>query len=79
MVNLFADNIKLRGRAARIVAAVAGCDEQSALAALEKTGGEVKPAVLIAAGADAKTAEELLDGTGRRLRPALSKLEGSRL
>ena len=79
MVNLFADNIKLRGRAARIVAAVAGCDEQSALAALEKTGGQVKPAVLIAAGADAKTAEELLDGTGRRLRPALSKLEGSRL
>ena len=79
MVNLFADNIKLRGRAARIVAAIAGCDEQAALAALEKTGGQVKPAVLIAAGADAKTAEELLDGTGRRLRPALSKLEGSRL
>ena len=79
MVNLFADNIKLRGRAARIVTAIAGCDEQAALAALEKTGGEVKPAVLIAAGADAKTAEELLDETGRRLRPALSKLEGSRL
>ena len=79
MVNLFADNIKLRGRAARIVAAIAACDEQAALAALEKTGGQVKPAVLIAAGADAKTAEELLDGTGRRLRPALSKLEGSRL
>ena len=79
MVNLFADNIKLRGRAARIVAAIAGCDEPAALAALEKTGGQVKPAVLIAAGADAKTAEELLDGTGRRLRPALSKLEGSRL
>ena len=79
MVNLFADNIKLRGRAARIVTAIAGCDEQAALAALEKTGGQVKPAVLIAAGADAKTAEELLDGTGRRLRPALSKLEGSRL
>ena len=79
MVSIFADNIKLRGRAARIVAAIAGCGEKAALAALEKTGGEVKPAVLIAAGADAKTAEELLDGTGRRLRPALSKLEGSRL
>lgn len=81
MVNLFADNIKLRGRAARIVSAVAGCDEQAALAALEKTGGEVKPAILIAAGAaDAKAAEQLLDETGRRLRPALSKLgvlEGS--
>jgi len=79
MVNLFADNAKLRGRAARIVAAVAGCDENAALAALEKTGGQVKPAVLIAAGAaDATTAEEILDGTGRKLRPALSKLEGNR-
>ena len=39
MVNLHADNIKLRGRAARIVAAIAGCDEKAALAALEKTGG----------------------------------------
>jgi N-acetylmuramic acid 6-phosphate etherase len=75
MVNLHADNIKLRGRAARIVAAVAGCDEEAALRALEKTGGEVKPAILIAAGAaDLKAAEELLDESGRRLRPALSKL-----
>jgi N-acetylmuramic acid 6-phosphate etherase len=79
MVNLHADNTKLRARAARIVAAIAGCDEKAALAALEKTGGEVKPAILLAAGAaDVKTAQELLDGTGRRLRPALSKLEGSR-
>lgn len=79
MVNLYADNIKLRGRAARIVAAIAGCDDKAALAALEKTGGEVKPAILLAAGAaDVKAAQELLDGTGRRLRPALSKLEGSR-
>lgn len=79
MVNLFADNAKLRGRAARIVAAVAGSGEDAALAALRKTGGKVKPAILIAAGAaDAKIAEELLDGTGGKLRPALSKLEGSR-
>jgi N-acetylmuramic acid 6-phosphate etherase len=81
MVNLHADNIKLRGRAARIVQAVAGCDEKAALSALEKTGGQVKPAVLIAAGAtDMEAAEEMLDGTGRKLRPALSKLgalEGS--
>ncbi|MEP9386812.1 N-acetylmuramic acid 6-phosphate etherase [Mesorhizobium sp. KR9-304] len=82
MVNLHADNAKLRGRAARIVSAISGCDEKAALAALEKTGGSVKPAVLIAAGADdARSAQELLDGTGRRLRPALSRLktlEGSR-
>ena len=79
MVNLHADNIKLRGRAARIVAAVAGCGEEAALAALEKTGGQVKPAILLAAGAaDAQAAEKLLDRTGRRLRPALSELEGNR-
>lgn len=77
MVNLHADNTKLRGRAARIVAAIAGCDEKTALAALEKTAGRVKPAVLVAAGAAGPdAAEELLEGTGRRLRPALSKLAG---
>jgi N-acetylmuramic acid 6-phosphate etherase len=79
MVNLHADNAKLRGRAARIVAAVAGCGEAAALSALEKTGGQVKPAILVAAGAaDAGAAEKLLDGTGRRLRPALSIIEGNR-
>ena len=36
MVNLHADNIKLRGRAARIVAAIAGCDEDDARAAARK-------------------------------------------
>jgi len=76
MVNLHADNIKLKARAARIVAAIAGCDEQAARAALELTDGRVKPAVLIASGAaDARTAEAMLDGTGGRLRPALAKLE----
>ncbi len=76
MVNLFADNAKLRGRAARIVAAISGCSEDRALAALGRTGGRVKPAVLLAAGAaDAGTADRLLDGAGGRLRPALAMLE----
>ncbi len=75
MVNLFADNIKLRDRAARMVMAIAGCDDKAARAALDATGGRVKPAILIAAGAgSAGDAERLLDGNGRRLRPALSKL-----
>jgi N-acetylmuramic acid 6-phosphate etherase len=61
------------------VAAITGCGEKAALAVLEKTGGSVKPAILLAAGAvDVKAAEELLDKTGRRLRPALSNLEGNR-
>lgn len=76
MVNLHADNIKLKARASRIVAAIAGCDEPAALAALEKTDGRVKPAVLIASGApDTGTAKSMLDGAGGKLRPALAKLE----
>lgn len=76
MVNLHADNLKLRGRAARMVAAIAGSDEATALAALEKTGGRVKPAVLIASGAaGVADAKELLDASGGRLRPALEKLK----
>jgi N-acetylmuramic acid 6-phosphate etherase len=75
MVNLHADNAKLRSRAARMVMAIAACGEATALAALDKTGGKVKPAVLIAAGAaDADAAAKLLDGSDGRLRPALSAL-----
>ena len=39
MVNLNADNVKLRDRAARIVAAIAGCDEAEAARLLETSGG----------------------------------------
>ncbi len=79
MVNLKADNMKLRARAARIVAAVAGCTEDAANASLEETDGAVKPAVLVAAGAgDRSKAEAMLVATGGRLRPALADLmEGS--
>ena len=75
MVNLHADNAKLHGRAARIVQSIAGCDEKAAIAALEKTGGRVKLAVLVAAGAgDPDAAGKLLDGAGQKLRRALSRL-----
>ncbi|GLS30067.1 N-acetylmuramic acid 6-phosphate etherase [Mesorhizobium albiziae] len=78
MVNLHADNLKLRERAARIVAAISGCDQETAAAWLEKAGGSVKTAVLLAAGAgDRNTANGLLERTGQKLRPALSELEGS--
>ncbi|MFD2054030.1 N-acetylmuramic acid 6-phosphate etherase [Mesorhizobium calcicola] len=79
MVNLTADNIKLRDRAARIVAAVSGRGTDEAARLLEKSGGAVKTAILLAAGADsADAAEKLLEGTGQRLRPALSAIEGSK-
>ena len=78
MVNLFADNLKLKRRAAGIVSAVAGCGEAEALAVLERSNGSVKPAILLAAGAaDIETAQRMLDGSGQKLRPALSILEGS--
>lgn len=79
MVNLFADNAKLRSRAARIVAAVSGCDAGHAAQALEKSGGAVKAAILLAAGAaDAEAARALLERAGHRLRPALSEIRGER-
>ena len=50
MVNLKADNAKLRDRALEIVAVIAGVSEARADAALREAGGEVKPAILIARG-----------------------------
>jgi len=50
MVNLKADNAKLRDRALGIVAMIAGASEAKAEAALREAGGAVKPAILIARG-----------------------------
>lgn len=79
MVNLMADNIKLRDRAARIVAAISGRGRDEAARLLEKSGGAVKTAILLAAGADsADAAEKILEEAGQKLRPALSAIEGSK-
>ncbi|TPK90196.1 N-acetylmuramic acid 6-phosphate etherase [Mesorhizobium sp. B2-4-17] len=79
MVNLTADNIKLRDRATRIVAAVSGRDRDEAARLLERSGGAVKTAILLAAGADsADAAQKILEGTGQKLRPALSAIEGNK-
>lgn len=79
MVNLTADNKKLRDRAARIVSAITGRGKDEAEALLERGGGQVKTAILLAAGAaSAEAARRLLDGTGQKLRPALSAIEGSK-
>jgi N-acetylmuramic acid 6-phosphate etherase len=79
MVNLTADNIKLRDRAARIVAAISGHDKDAAARLLEASGGVVKTAILLAAGAaNADVAEKILEGTGQKLRPALSAIEGNK-
>ena len=79
MVNLMADNIKLRDRATRIVAAISGRSRDDAAKLLETSGGVVKTAILLAAGAaNVDAAEKILEGTGQKLRPALSAIEGSK-
>ena len=69
MVNVVADNAKLRDRAARIVCALSGADTETARAALETTGGAVKPAVLVARGRTAaEAAEDLTNSRGHLAR-----------
>lgn len=75
MVNLRADNAKLRDRAARIVGSIAKVGEEEASAALEACGGLVKPAVLVASGAAGRgDAERRLGLAGQNLRAALGTL-----
>ncbi|RWM41216.1 N-acetylmuramic acid 6-phosphate etherase [Mesorhizobium sp.] len=79
MVNLTADNIKLRDRAVRMVAAITGRSRDDAARLLEESGGVVKTAILLAAGAaNADAAEKILERAGQKLRPALSAIEGSK-
>lgn len=75
MVNVKADNEKLRGRSARIVTRITGVGDSQAREALNQSGGEVKPAILIAAGAqDLAQAEALLGQTKGNVRMALARL-----
>ncbi len=75
MVSVRSDNQKLKDRAARIVAAISGCDREQAAGWLDEAGGSVKTAVLLAAGANGKKAAAgLLDRHGQKLRAALSEL-----
>ncbi len=76
MVNVVADNTKLKSRAARIVTALGRCDETTALASLDRSRGSVKLAILLAAGAaDIRTARQLLDSNNQNVRSALAALD----
>ena len=75
MVNVRADNEKLRERARSIVMTIAKVDEARARTAMDAAGAEVKPAVLLAAGAASiNSARKLLDESGGNLRAALARL-----
>jgi len=76
MVNLIADNAKLRGRAQRIVAGATGVSAAAAAQFLDQADGGVKLAILLAAGADGvDSAHALLAAHQQRLRPALQALK----
>lgn len=75
MVNVKADNEKLRGRAARIVARITGVSLATASQALKTSDGEVKPAILIAAGvSNLAQAMTILGQTKGNVRSALAQL-----
>lgn len=73
MVNVRATNVKLRDRARRLVAEIAGCDADRAAAALEASD-DVRTAVLmVRLGLDAESARRTLDTAGGVLRRALEE------
>jgi N-acetylmuramic acid 6-phosphate etherase len=75
MVNLKADNAKLRGRAIRIVSDIAGIGATEAGRYLTTSSGSVMIAILLAAGAkDVAAAEAALTEAGQNLRRALSAI-----
>jgi N-acetylmuramic acid 6-phosphate etherase len=76
MVNLQADNAKLRQRAERIVGRLGQADAQAAAACLAAAQGSVKHAILLAAGAGSFTeAEDYLKTEGMHLRSALHRMQ----
>ncbi|MFL7811746.1 MAG: N-acetylmuramic acid 6-phosphate etherase [Anaerolineae bacterium] len=74
MVDVRPTNDKLRRRAARIMQQAAGVDADTARAALEETGYEVKPAlVMLLSGVDAGEAQRRLDKAGGLVRRAIAQ------
>ncbi len=77
MVNVQAGNLKLKQRAREIVMRITGAEQASAEAALEATGGMIKPAALICAGAaNNAAAHHLLAASNGNLRLAMARLAG---
>ncbi|MDA9821999.1 N-acetylmuramic acid 6-phosphate etherase [Paracoccaceae bacterium] len=75
MVNLKADNAKLRGRAVGIVANIASVSEHEAERAFIASARDLKLAVLLAKGCDAATSKSLLAEHQGRLGGGLGALE----
>jgi len=79
MVNVQADNAKLKSRAQRMVAEIARCSDDRAAEALAATQGSPKTAILLATGAEnVDAAAAMLVQSEGRLRPALDQLQSDR-
>ncbi len=74
MVDMQATNVKLVGRAERMVRHITGVDAATARAALDRSGGHVKAAVLVARGLAPEAARAALTAAQQDLRAALRAL-----
>lgn len=75
MVNVIADNAKLKKRAEEMVARIAGVTVDSARNALTQAGGGTKLAILVAKGCDLPAAQVLLSTHEGHLGPCLKELK----
>jgi N-acetylmuramic acid 6-phosphate etherase len=74
MVHMRASNVKLRRRAAGIVARVVGCSEADAARLVKRSEGDVKIAILLGLGVSEAKAAELLGRHGGNLRLAIKEI-----
>ncbi|MGI9400615.1 MAG: N-acetylmuramic acid 6-phosphate etherase [Rhizobiaceae bacterium] len=78
MVNVIADNEKLKKRACRMIADITSCSNSAARLHLEQSRGSVKIAVMLASGAkNTEVAETLLQQNEGRLGPAIEQLKNN--
>jgi len=74
MVDMRAQNAKLRQRAVAMVVDLTGCAPDHAAEALARTQGRIKPALLVARGVPVDAAHEALEAAGGHLHKALASL-----
>lgn len=74
MVNMHASNAKLKLRAERMVARIAGCGTAEAATALQIARGDIKLATLVVLGYERDIAAGILAQNGGNLRTALSQI-----
>ncbi len=77
MTDMRLSNAKLRRRAAAMVARVAEVDPAAAADALDRSGGQIKAAILIARGLEPARAGSLLEASAGSLRGALGEISAT--